>query len=252
MTTEDTNQERSRIGGSRRSILKTGALASIGLGVGGSAIGSAVAQTDGDGDGFGDGVGDPGWFLEDEAMKAVIFRDAFKPNGLFTIASPVLQFQPETPGVQDNVWSDYNSRAIRYMGTNEQVLFFPADDAPLGPYNEQFGYVVDDQFVENDQIVIDGEPIGNQLDDQERSQLRPAIFIMDQEFTPLGGDEYVVTVNFSPIPDAEEQRVWNEFQGDFGFGPSSGADGGAGGTGNGTVTPTGTPGGTNGTDTPSG
>ena len=250
MTDDDHDEERSRIGGNGRSILQTGALASVGLGVG-----SAAAQ-EGPGGTFGDddGVGEPGWFQEDEAMKAVMFRDGWKPNGLFTVASPVLQFQPETPPVQDNVWSDYNSRAIRYMGTNESVLFFPADDAALGPFDEGFGYVVDDDFVENDRIVVDGQPVGGELDDQELSQLRPTIFIMDREFNWLGADNYVVTVNFSPIPEEEEQRVWNEFRGDFGIGTGSG--GGATGTGTPTGAPTGTetgtPGGANDTDTPSG
>ena len=221
MTDNSSDSDSSGIAGSRRSILKTGALASLGLGA--SAVGSASAQV-GEGEDAGgafgqdDGVGEPGWFQEDEAMKAVMYRDAWVPNGLFTVASPVLQFQPDAPGVEDNVWSDYNSRTIRYMGTNEHVLFFPADNAALGPFEEQFGYVVDDDYVENDQVVVDGQPVGDELDDQELSALRPTIFIYSRENNLFGGDNFLTTVNFSPIPEQEEERVWNEFESDFGFG----------------------------------
>ena len=219
MTDEDTIRTHDRIDGSRRSVLRTGALASVGLGLGlgGSAVRSASAQ-EGEDEVFEDDViGDPSWFQEDEAMEAVMYREAWVPNGLFTIASPVLEFQPDIAWAGGDFSDEYNSRSIRYMGTNEHVLFFPADDAALGPFEEGFGYVVDDDFVENDQIVVDGQPVGGELDDQELSALRPTIFIMSRYSDSLDGNNYLATVGFSPVPEQVEERVWNEFESDFGL-----------------------------------
>ena len=206
---------------SRRSVLKTGALATVGSGILGSSVGSAAAQ-DGGGQGGGED-GDPfdeDLFVANQSMKGLIFRNQWEPNNLFTIASPVLDAEPDVPEVSDNVWSGYNSRMIRILGTNENVLFFPANDAALGPYDDNFGYVVDDDFLDqNNDLVVDGAPIDDEggVDDQELQQLRPTIYAWNRESNLFGDSDNLLTVEFSPIPDEQEEQVWNEFSDDFGF-----------------------------------
>lgn len=205
-------------GSTRRSVLGSTALATMGIGLGG--VGTAVAQEDG-GDvsvlGDDDNTGDEEWFDENEASNAAIYRDQWVPNGLFTIASPVMDFTPDAPGIEDNFWNDYNTRVIRFIGTNEHVLFFPQDAATIGPYEDDFGYVVDDDYVEGGDVVVDGSPVGDDggLDEDERRQLRPTIWIMSRDNQLLSGDDYVVSVDFSPIPEEEEEAVWNEVEDDF-------------------------------------
>ena len=227
MEDKDTTQE-TLLSPSRRSMLKKSALATVGTGILGSSMGSAAAQEGGNGGGQnGDGDNDPfdeDLFVANESMKGLIFKDQWEPNNLFTIASPVLEFNPDVPEVNDNIWSGYNSRMIRILGTNETVLFFPANDAALGPYDDNFGYVVDDDFVnDNNELVVDGAPLGDEggVDDQELQQLRPTVYAWNREQNLFGDADNLLTVEFSPIPDDQEQAVWDEFGDDFGFGSTS-------------------------------
>ena len=208
---------------SRRSVLKKSALAVAGTGILGSSMGSAAAQEGGNGGQNGGNDGDPfdeDLFVANESMKGLIFRDQWEPNNLFTISSPIIDVAPDVPEVEDNVWSGYNSRMIRILGTNENVLFFPANDAALGPYDDNFGYVVDDDFLnDNNEIVVDGAPLGDEggADDQELQQLRPTVYAWNREQNLFGDSDNLLTVEFSPIPDDQEEAVWNEFGDDFGF-----------------------------------
>lgn len=212
---DDTTQD-SLTSTSRRSVLKKSALATVATGILGSSMGSAAAQDGGnDSDPY-----DEDLFVENESMKGLIFRNQWEPNNLFTIASPVIDVAPDVPEVEDNVWSGYNSRMIRILGTNETVLFFPANSAAVGPYDDNFGYVVDDDFLnDNNEIVMDGAPLGDEggVDDQELKQLRPTIYAWNRESNLFGDADNVLTVEFSPIPDEDEEQVWDNFKDDFGF-----------------------------------
>ena len=200
---------------SRRSALKKGGLLALTGGVLGASSGTAAAQAD-DGDEF-----DEDLFVENQEMEGLIFRDQWEPNNLFTIASPVLDFEPDVNEVEDNVWSNYNSRMIRILGTDEHVLFFPENDAALGPFDDNFGYIVDDDFVNEStgEIIVDGDPIDDDggVDDSELRQLRPTIYAWNRESTIFGDSDNLLSVKFSPIPENKEQAAWNEFKSDFGF-----------------------------------
>ena len=235
MPTQENTNERSTGESTRRSVLKKGALATVATGIAGSSIGSVAAQDGGDGgdDGFGADL-----FVQGEAMKGLMWKDHWHPEDLFTVASPVIDINPDVEEVNDNVWSGYNTRIIRYLNSDEHVLMWVANDAALGPFDDQFGYVVDDDFVENDQIVVDGSPIGDEggVDDQELQALRPTFYAMNREQNLFGDSNNMVTVQFSPIPDAQEDAVWNEYGDEFDFG---GGGGGQGGGGQGTTTQSG-------------
>ena len=242
---------------SRRSFLKKGALASIAAGLSVTGTGTAGAQegeNGGDfifGDDSDENVGN--LFNEAEAMKALMFRQHFIPAGLFTVASPVVEFKPDVEEITDNVYSNYNSRTIRYITpVNSNVPFFPANDAALGPFDERLGFVADDDFVEEDdfgdfqdddnreEIVVDDQPIeADGVDEQELRRLRPTIFALRRESSLFGDSEEIVTVNFSPIPEENEEAIYNRFQDELGlggpFGPAAQGPVGGGQTGNATV-----------------
>ncbi|MFC4549202.1 MULTISPECIES: hypothetical protein [Halorussus] len=216
MSDYENTEERHEGESTRRSVLKKGALATVASGIAGSAVSSVAAQDDGgagDGDQFDDDL-----YVEAEGMKGLMWRDHWHPDDLFTVASPIIETNPDIEEVNDNIWSGYNTRIVRYLDSDEHVLMFVANEAELGPYDDNFGYVVDDDFVDNDEIVLDGSPIGDDggVDDQELSQLRPTIFALNRENNLFGDTENLVTVQFSPIPEDQEQAVWNEYGDEFG------------------------------------
>lgn len=235
----DNDTTESFVSDSRRSILKAGALAAASLGVGGAATGTTTAQEDGDVGVIGDddATGSEELFVENEASTGAIYRQAWIPSGMFTIASPVIDFTPEAPGISDNFFDSYNTRIARYVGTNQNFLFFPQDNATIGPYEEELGYVVDDDFVEGDQVVVDGTPI-DELSEEQMRQIRPTIWIFSRNNQFFSGDSYVLSVDFSPIPENQEEQIYSQVQEDFDVG-------GGGGTPDGTSTPTPTPSGGN-------
>ena len=163
----------------RRSVLKSGALATAGASL---ATGGVAAQEgDGAGDGAGDGVGDgQNW------MKGILPAAQFRPSARFIITSPVIEWTPNIAEIQDNVWSEYNTRAIRYLNSNEQVLFWQAQDAQVPEFNQQAGYVVDSAG-----------------DVGPNNTPQPEIYRMNTEYAPFGTSGYV-TVQFSPVREDEE------------------------------------------------
>lgn len=187
----------------------------VGTGVAGSAVGSVTAQDGEDSDPFDDDL-----FVSEEAMKGLMWRDHWHPDDLFTIASPIIETNPDIEEVNDNIWSGYNTRIIRYLDSDEHVLMFVANDAAVGPFDDAFGYVVDDDFVENNEIVVGGSPLGDDggVDNQELQQLRPTVYALNRETNLFGDTENLVTVEFSPIPDDQEQAVWDEYGDEFDFG----------------------------------
>jgi len=136
-------------GESRRSFMKKSAVASGGLALGVGGTGTVAAQ---DGDAA-------------EGGKALMFNDAFRPGAQFRVVSPVIEQQPDVSGVnQGDIWSNYNTRAIQFLNTNEQVLLFPAHDAEVKQgqvyeLQKNFSLFADDT---NDQgiISVSFEPVG--------------------------------------------------------------------------------------------
>lgn len=252
----------------RRGILKTGAMSLAAAGLAAGGVGTAGAQEDG-------GIpSDEELFVESEASEGLMFNRDFVPNGLFTIASPVIDFTPDVPEVEDELFDAYNARTIRYIrpGTRN-VTLYPDDQATIGPYEEEFGFVVDDDFVATQddfggfdplgdsgfgvsngnvvepgkELVVDGEQIEEGgLDAQELRQLRPTIFALEDEATVFG-EERMVDVRFSPVPEDAEQAIFEEFETEIFGGPNPFRPGG-GGALDGTPTPT--PGGGNQSGTP--
>lgn len=248
---------------SRRTVLKAGGITLAGTGLAASGLGTAGAQNQQD-DGFDP---DADYFVEGESMEGLMFQNAFVPGGLFTIASPVIDFTPDVDEVQDELFDSYNMRTIRYVRPNTRnVSLFPDDEASIGPFEEEFGFVVDDDFVATQEdvqggdplgggdfgitngdvvqpgedLVLDGEPIEQDgLDDEELRQLRPTIFALDQEST-LFGEEQMVDVRFSPVPEEDEEQLFDEFETEI-FGTENPFQPGGGGALDGTPTPTPTP-----------
>ncbi|WP_226012051.1 hypothetical protein [Halomicrobium salinisoli] len=170
----------------RRSVLKKGAAATAGLGLTAASSGSAAAQDDDE-------------VLEDQEWdKAIMPAGQFQPRSRFIITSPVLQWNPRVEEIRDNVWSEYNTRAIRYLNSNEHVLFWQAEDAEVPNFNQEAGYVVD---AEGDTFQ-DGNP-------------QPEIFRMHSE-SALFGDSGYMTVNFTPVGEDEEDQYFND-EGDIFF-----------------------------------
>ncbi|WP_313692552.1 twin-arginine translocation signal domain-containing protein [Halorarum halobium] len=194
---------------SRRSFVKKSAVATAGMGA--VASGAASAQ---EGD---DGVLTEGW-------QALIFVSNFRPAARFTFVSDVVEWTPNYGDVRDSYFSDYDTRMIRWLNTGETVPLFVVEEAEIGEYDDEFGFVVD----------ADDDP--NQ----------PQVFEMNREWAPFGDNEQLITVDVSPVAEDEEDAIldtddWWEEDG------TAGGDGTGNGTGNGTAT--GTPGGT---DTPGG
>lgn len=174
---------------SRRSVLKNGVLATAGAGLAGASTGSGAAQIDDDDE-----------VLEDQEWdKAIMAVTQFQPRSRFIITSPVLQWNPDVEEIRDNVWSEYNTRAIRYLNTNEQVLFWQAHEAEVPNYNEEAGYVVD---AEGDTFE-DGTP-------------QPEIFRMRGDASIFGDSGYV-TVQFTPVGEDEEDELLDDEDDDIFF-----------------------------------
>ena len=155
-------------GETRRSFMKKGAVATVGA----SALGSGVGAAQDDG-----GLTE-GW-------KALISADNFHPGGRFTFVSGVVDWSPTYGDVQDSWFSDYNTRMIRWLNTNQTVPLFVAQSANVGDYDSELGFVTD-------------------VDDDQN---QPQLFEVNQEWTPFGDNPQLVTVNASPVSEEEEDQI---------------------------------------------
>lgn len=221
---------------SRRSVLKASGASLVAAGLAASGIGSVAAQEQ-EGDGFDP---DADYFVEGQAMEGLMFSNDFQSSGLFTIASPVIDYRPEVDEVEDEWFDAYNMRTIRYIRPNTRnVPLFPQDEAPIGTFEEEFGFVVDDDYVnDNDELVLADETIAQDgLDNDELSQLRPTIFALEPEAEFFDGQEQMVDVRFSPVPEESEEQLYNEFETEI-FGGRNPFQPGGGGALDGTPTPT--------------
>lgn len=174
----------------RRSFMRKGAAATGVAAVGAGATGTAAAG------GGGGGVPD--------GQKALIFADNFHPFGRFTFVSPVIDWFPNYQEVRSSAWSSYNTRQIRWQGTGNVVNLWVAQDAEIGQYDSDLGF------------VTDADDDGNQ----------PQLFEMDRDWTPFSDNPRLMTVSFSPVGEEEEDDILDNddwWQGDGGGG---GGDGG--------------------------
>lgn len=218
----------------RRTFLKTGSLAVAGASLTATGLGVVTAQ---DGDG--------GLFDEQNASEGLMYPAHFNPNGLFTITTPPIDNKPEgADGFFEGLFTDYNMRIIRYINpVTQNVPLFPQEEADIGQFEERLGFVVDDNFIQNDNVVLDGTPLAD-LNENQLGQVRPRIFALAQNTEPFQDSDNLVSVQFSPIPQQEEQRVFEEnreaiFGGSDPFGPAQQGTTGGGGnqtTGNQTET----------------
>lgn len=158
---------------SSRSLLSRSAVATAGAGLLG--IGSAAAQQDEPGDDEDDGIVEQ----DSGGQKGLLFQANFKPDAKFVITSDVIRYVPQVEEVTDNIWSDYDTRVIRYLNTGEHVLMFVAHEADVGRFDEDLGYVVDE--------------------DHEGDPQRPQVYDMDRNYTLIGDASYMLTVNFIPL-----------------------------------------------------
>lgn len=159
-----------RIADSRREFMKKGALATGALALGAS--GTGAAQQD------DDGALDEGW-------EALIFIDNFHPNARFTFVSGVVEWVPNYGDVRDTFFTDYNTYHIRWLNTDEVVPLFVAEDAPIGEYDSDLGFIPDE----------DDDP--NQ----------PQLYQMNREYAPFGDNERLIEINANPVGEDEEDQI---------------------------------------------
>lgn len=162
----------------RRSFMKKGALATGALALG--SAGTATAQDD-------DGID-----LDEAGGKALITVDNFHPRGRFVFVSGVLDWNPSIPDVDDSIWSQYNTYQIRWLGTNEIVPLWVAQDADVGEYDQDEGFVPD---------------VGDDADEGQ-----PQAWEMNQQWTPLGDNDAMITVQFGPVDEDQEDAILDNDQ----------------------------------------
>ena len=187
---------------SRRTFLKAGSVTLVGgaFAFGGS---SAVGAQDGGG----------GLFVESQASEGVMYPEHFRPNALFTITSPPIDNAPQgAEGFLESIFTDYNMRTIRYVRPNTQnIPLFVQEEADVGQYSERLGFAVDNDFVRNGNVVLDGTPI-QQVNAQRLTNVRPTIFALGRNTEPFQDSDQLVSVRFSPIPQQAEQRVFDQYR----------------------------------------
>lgn len=184
---------------SRRSFLKKSAVATAGVGA--AASGTASAQN-------GDDADDDDFFGQE--WKALVFPQTFYPEARFTFVSGVVEWTPNYGDVQDSWFTDYNTRMIRWLNTGQQDQLFVAEDANIGDYDEDLGFVPDQGDGDEDQ---------------------PQVFEVRPEWAPFGDNQDLITVNFSPAdPETSDQILdaddWWQDQQDA-FDTSDGENGNA-------------------------
>jgi hypothetical protein len=204
MTDKDYTQDGiSLVDDSRRSFLKKGALATGALALGTS--GTALAQNGDDDD------------ILDEDWKALTFISNFHPNAKFTFVSGVVEWTPNYGDVRDSFFSDFNTYQIRWLNSDTVVPLFVAEDANVGEYDPDLGFIPD----------ADDDP------------QQPQVYQMNKEWTPFGDNERLITVTASPVDEEDEDAIldtedWWQESGDTG-GTATNGDAMNGTSANGTV-----------------
>jgi len=178
-----TDDENGLFDDSRRSFMKKGALTTSALALGAST--TAAGQT-GNETGTGTGVEDDDDFdFDDAGGSALIVADNFHPSGRFVFVSDVVSWTPQLPDVRDSLWTDYNTYMIQWLGTNEIVPLWVAEDANVGTFDQESGYVAD---------------LNEDLD-------RPQVWEMENDWSPLGDNERLTNVDFEPVDEDAEDGI---------------------------------------------
>ena len=174
---------------SRRSFMRKGALASGAAALGLSSSGSAAAQEEGtetaQDSGTATAQADDGAVRAEQGRQALIFANEFNPNARFAFISDALDWSPNFGDVRGGLFTDYDTYMIRWSNTGEIAPFFVASDANVGEFNDEAGFVVD----------ADDDP------DQ------PQLFQMSREFATSDENQQLLQVQFSPVPEDEEDAV---------------------------------------------
>ncbi len=160
--------------------MKKGAVASGALAIGGSGVVAGQEGDDTDTDGDDGGIGDL-----DDNWKGLVFASNFHPNARFTFVSDVVEWTPNYGDVRDSFFSDYNTYQIRWVNTDEVVPLFVAEDASIGEYDDDLGFITD-------------------ADDDEN---QPQVFEMNREWTPFGDNDRLITINAGPVGEDTEDAI---------------------------------------------
>lgn len=175
--TEDRRDPRG--GTSRRSLLRTGAVASGALVLGLSSVGAArdgnaTGGTDGnrtgnrtDGNATGGGQDGP------PPGDALLFNDEYRPGAQFRVISGVVSETPELTTDADEILGRYDAYIVEYLITDERVLLFASRDATVQQgqvyrLTERFGIVereptgegivaVGFRAVPDDEVVVESD-----------------------------------------------------------------------------------------------
>ncbi|MDG5776797.1 twin-arginine translocation signal domain-containing protein [Haloarculaceae archaeon H-GB2-1] len=180
---------------SRRRFLQRSALAgsALALGVPGTTAAQETTESETTTSGGGAATG---------GGKAQMFNDEFRPGAQFRVKSPVIEQHPQIDGVSEgNFWSEYNTRIIEYLNTNEEVYFFPAEAAEIqqgSVYELQTNFTLfADDVADEGVITVSFDEVGDDdvLVDTDDNQLVP-----DDDFDVIegGGKALVRGKNFFP------------------------------------------------------
>lgn len=156
-------------GESRRSFLKKSAVVTTGASV--AASGVASAQDDG-------GV------VEAGPWQALIFQNDFHPEARFSFVSDVVEWTPNYGVIDDSWFTDYNTRMIRWHNTGEHVQLFVAQDAGIGEYETDLGFVPDD-------------------DDPDQ----PQVYEVSPDWSIFEDYQSLAAIDFSPVDEETEDQI---------------------------------------------
>lgn len=190
--------DRTKDGETRRSFMKKGTVATVGVGAMASGAASAQEGQRDETDRVADGLE-----KQEEGWKALIFVDGFHSAGQFTIVSDVVDWVPNYGEIDGSWFSDYNTRQIRWQNTGEVVPLFVAQDAPVGQFDEEIGFVTDPNDAH-----------------------RPQLYEMNKEWAPFSDSSRLLTVNVNPVSEDEaDDALRNEDWWATDEGGSGGSDG---------------------------
>ena len=117
-------------------------------------------------------------------MESADLPEQLPPGGAVSIVSGVLDWTPSYGGIDDAWFSDYNTMMIKWLNTGEHVQLFVADDAEIGQYDQNLGFVPDDQ-------------------DQDQ----PQVYGVSPEWSIFEDDPRLSAITFSPTDEETEEQV---------------------------------------------
>ena len=176
----------------RRSSIEKGALGMGALALGASDTAAAQGEASGDETETEATPNDTGG----SGGEGIIQVGTFYPEARFTFVSGVVEWSPDAPAVRDDIWDNYNTYQIRWLNTNEIVLFWVERADNPGKYDPDLGFV----------------PDGDDPD-------QPQLWEMEEEWGLFPEGNNLVEVTFSPVPEEQENQIlendewWQDEQG---------------------------------------